>query len=110
MGNLILNSSVQNSFNQAVSADIPNELKDVLKGLSTAVDEMIKNMQKEKADETVGDLENLVKEATKSSPRKSHIKVTAEGLIKAAETVGKIGEPVIKLAGKVIAMFLASGI
>ena len=46
----------------------------------------------------------LVEEATKPKPNKKWYSVSIEGLIKAAENLDKLGEPVINLSRKVLSL------
>ena len=54
-------------------------------------------------------LERLVDEAIKPTPNKKWYSVSIDGLIKAAENVEKVGEPVIRLSRKVLSL-LTTGI
>jgi hypothetical protein len=84
------------------SSDVPDELRKTLEQLIKSVDAMKKNLPEEQAATVVEDLGELVNQATKEFPNKRRYLVSAEGLIKAAQNVGKIGKPVIKLAGRVL--------
>ena len=104
---IILNSKIQSSFNQAQSADIQPELKEALKQLAAAVDAMNKALSEEQAAEAADDLTKLVDEATKTTPNKKWYSVSIEGLIKAAENLDKLGEPVIRLSRRVLSLLTA---
>lgn len=107
VGDIILASEIQKSFNKADSANIQTELKETLKKLAEAVDVMNKSLPKEQAAETSEDLTRLIDEATKPSPSKKWYSVSIEGLIKAAENVDKVGEPVINLSRTVLSLLTA---
>lgn len=107
--NNIVTLQVQNSFDKAEQADIEAELKETLKQLTEAVAVMNKGLSTEKAAEAADDLEKLVEEATKPKPNKKWYSVSIEGLIQAAENLGKLGEPVISLSKKVLSL-LTGGI
>jgi hypothetical protein len=107
--NNVVNQQIQNSFNKADSADIQAELKETLKQLATAVEAMSKALPAEQATEAVDDLGKLVEEATKPKPNKKWYSVSVDGLVKAAENIGKVGEPVIDLSRKVLSL-LTDGI
>jgi hypothetical protein len=77
---------------------------ETLKLLGEAVDVMNKVLPKEKAAETTEDFGKLVDEATKPKPNQKWYSVSIEGLIKAAENVGKVGVPVINLLRKVLSL------
>lgn len=102
--NNVVTQKIQNSFNKAEAADIQAELKENLKQLAEAVAAMNKSLPEEQAAEAAEDLSKLVDEATKPKPNKKWYSVSIEGLVKAAENLGKIGEPVISLAGKVLSL------
>ena len=109
VGDIVLASEIQKSFNKADTADIQVELKETLKQLAEAVEAMCKSLPEEKAIEAAKDLAKLVGEATKPSPNKKWYSVSIDGLIKAAENLEKVGEPVISLSRKVLSL-LAGGV
>ena len=102
--NNAVTQQIQDSFNKAEAADIQAELKETLKQLATAVEAMNKELPAEKAAEAADDLNKLVEEATKPKPNKKWYSVSIEGLIKAAENLDKLGEPVINLSKKVLSL------
>ncbi len=102
--NNVVTQRIQDSFNKAKAADIQAELKDTLKQLADAVAVMVKSLPDEQATESTDDLSKLVDEATKPNPSKKWYSVSIEGLIKAAENVEKVGEPVINLSRKVLSL------
>jgi hypothetical protein len=106
--NNIVKQQIQNSFNKAGAADIQAELKETLKQLATAVEAMNKDLPAEQAAEAADDLEKLVEEATKPKPNKKWYSVSIDGLIKAAENLDKLGEPVISLSKKVLSLLTGS--
>ena len=102
--NNVITQHIQDSFNKADKADIQVELKETLKELAEAVAVMNKGLPEEQAAEATDDLEKLVDEATKPKPNKKWYSVSIEGLIKAAENLDKLGEPVISLSKKVLSL------
>ena len=102
--NNVITQHIQDSFNKADKADIQVELKETLKELAEAVAVMNKGLPEEQAAEAADDLEKLVDEATKPKPNKKWYSVSIEGLIKAAENLDKLGEPVISLSKKVLSL------
>jgi CheY-like chemotaxis protein len=106
VGDIVLASEIQKSFNKAASADIQVELKEALKQLAEAVDKMNRTLPEEQAAEAAEYLEKLVDEATKSKPKKKWYSVSIEGLIEAAENLDKLGEPVINLSRKVLSLLI----
>jgi hypothetical protein len=109
VGDIVLASEIQKSFNKAEAADIQTELKETLKQLAEAVNVMSNQLPGERAAEAVEDLTRLVEEATKPAPNRKWYSVSIEGLIKAADNVEKVGEPVINLSQKVFSI-LTGGI
>jgi len=101
-GNVVIASSVRDSFNKVTSAEIPTELKDLLLELSKNVAKMSAVISEESAEQVVRDLEILTAEATSTAPRKQWLELSVEGLKKAAENVGAIGEPVLKLVALIL--------
>ena len=65
---------------------------------------MSKSLPAEQAAEAADDLGKLVEEATKPKPNKKWYSVSVDGLVKAAENIGKVGEPVIDLSRKVLSL------
>jgi hypothetical protein len=104
--NNVVMQRIQNSFNKADAADIQAELKATLKQLADAVAVMVKSIPAEQATEVTDDLSKLVEEATKPKPNKKWYSVSIDGLVKAAENVGKVGEPVINLSRKVLSLLV----
>lgn len=102
--NNVVTQRIQDSFNKADKADIQAELQETLKQLAEAVTEMNKALPLEQATETADDLEKLVEEATKPKPNKKWYSVSIDGLIRTAEILGRLGEPVINLSKKVLSL------
>jgi internalin A len=100
--NLIVDSDIRDSFNKIDSANIEDKLKETLKQLAQAVDQMNKELPKDIAEETKDYLEKLIEESTKKKPNPKWYNVSIEGLTKAAENLGKVGKPVMELAAKVL--------
>lgn len=103
-GSVVAAENIKDSFNVINKADINDELKEQLKRLNQAVEAMIDGLPKEKAEEIADDMKRLAEEAVKPLPSKKWYSVSVDGLTKAAENLGKLGEPVIKLAEKVLAL------
>ena len=106
VGDIVLASEIQKSFNKTDAADIQAELKEALKQLAEAVNIMNKSLPASQVAETTEDLSKLVDEATKPTPNKKWYSVSIDGLVRAAENLGKVGEPVIKLSGKVLSLLM----
>jgi hypothetical protein len=103
-GDVVVANSIQNSFNTASKADIPNDLKELLKELTKSVAKMSENLAKEDAKIVARDLENLTAEATSKTPRKQWWQLSVKGLTKAAKDIGEIGKPVLELAAKIVSI------
>lgn len=103
-GDNYIDSRIKKSFNKADSAEIQAELKETLKQLADAVNVMAKSLPSKQATEAIEDLSRLVDEATKPKPNKKWYSVSIEGLVKAAEKLDKLGEPVISLSKKVLSL------
>ena len=106
VGDIVLASEIQKSFNKAKSADIQPELKETLKMLAEAVNTINQSLPAPQAAEAADDLSKLVDEATKPTPNRKWYSVSIDGLVKAAENVGRVGEPVINLSGKVLSLLM----
>ena len=91
--------TIQDSFNTASP-----ELQQTLQALTAAVEAMLVHLSPEEAEDARDNLEHLQEELQKPRPSKKWYRVSIEGLIKAAENVGKVGAPVITLAGKLLAL------
>jgi len=105
VGDIVLDTTTQSYFNKVSSADIPIELKDSLQSLIQAVSIIMKKeLSVNMYDKVSEDLRVLVNESTLETPNPKWYKISAEGLIKAAENVGKVGKPVIELATQVLSL------
>lgn len=98
------NVVIRDSYNKITSAKIDPELKETLKLLTEAVAAMNKELPEEEATEAVEDLGRLVDEITKPKPNKKWYSVSIDGLVKAAENLDALGEPVINLSKKVMSI------
>ena len=102
-GSVVAAESIKDSFNAIEKADIKDDLKELLKQLTQAVDTMIKekDLPKEKAEEAADAMKYLADQATKEKPNPTFYNVSIEGLIAAAQNLGTVGDAVIELVGKV---------
>lgn len=103
-------NEIRKSYNKVDTANIQPELKDMLKQLADAVDLMSKTLPQEQALEVAEDLNRLVDEATRLKPNKKWYSVSIEGLIKAAESLDKLGAPVINLSRRVLSLLMGGRI
>ena len=100
-GSVVATESIKDSFNTIEKVDIKGDLKEQLKQLAQAVETMTKELPKEQAEEAAEDLQKLTEEAVKEKPKEKWYSVSIDGLIAAAQNVGKVGDAVIDAAGKV---------
>ena len=94
----VITQTIRSSFNTPANPD----LAPLLAQLTQAVEQMLPQLSPEQAQEARDDLERMQEELQKPKPQKKWYSVSIEGLVKAAENIGKVGEPVIKLAGELI--------
>ncbi len=100
-GSVVAAENIKDSFNVIEKSNINDDLKEQLKQLAQAVDDMVKELPKEKAEEVAEDMKVLVEQATKEKPNPKWYNVSIDGLIAAAQNLGNLGEAVIDLSGKV---------
>jgi GTPase SAR1 family protein len=100
-GSVVAAESIKDSFNVIEKADIQDDLKEQLKQLAQAVEAMAKQLTKEQAEEVAEDMKVLAEQAVKEKPNPKWYNVSIDGLIAAAQNLGKVGDSVIDLAGKV---------
>jgi hypothetical protein len=103
-GSVVAAESIKDSFKVIDKADIKGDLKEQLKQLAQAVDVMVKELPKEKAEEAADDMKRLAEEAIKPSPNRKWYSVSIEGLIKAADNLGEVGDRVINLSKQVLSI------
>jgi len=89
---------IEHSFNTPSNPD----LAPLLAQLTQAVEEMLAELSNEEAAKARKNLKRLQDELQEPKPQKEWYSVSIEGLIQAAKNVGKIGGPVIELAGKIL--------
>lgn len=106
-GDFVVANSIKDSFNKVSSSSAPNDLKNLLKELATAVGKMTEQLPKETAQQVARDLDTLIAEATSPAPRKQWWQLSVDGLKKAAQDIGEIGKPVIELAGLLVPLLLS---
>jgi len=103
-GNVVIGNenTIQQHIEHSFNTPANPELAPLLDQLTQAVEEMLKHLPAEQAQEARDDLKRLQEELQKPQPRKKWYSVSIEGLIQAAKNVGAIGAPVIELAGKIL--------
>jgi hypothetical protein len=103
-GSVVAAESIKDSFNTIEKSDAKDDLKDTLTQLTQAVEAMLKELPKEKpeqAEEAADYMKRLSEEATREKPNPKWYNVSIDGLIAAAQNLGKVGDAVIDLSGKV---------
>jgi len=107
IGDLIVANTIQGSFNRVAESAVDREIKDKLKELHEAFAGMSDQLSQERARQAARDLETFSKEAVSPQPREKWYELSADGLIEAAETVGKMAAPVIATVKAVLALLVA---
>jgi internalin A len=103
-GSVVAAESIKDSFNTIEKSNVGEDLKATLTQLTQAVEAMIKDLPKgkvEQAEETADYMKRLSEEATKQKPNPKWYNVSIDGLIAAAQNLGKVGDEVINLTEKV---------
>lgn len=100
-GSVVAAETIQDSFNVINNSNARDDLKEQLKLLAQAVEEMVKNLPREKAEETADDMKRLAEEASREKPSARWYNVSIDGLVAAAQNLGRVGDAVIELASKV---------
>ena len=94
-GNIINNGSMNTT---SLSGSMTSEIE----LLKTSVENIMNAISEELTPDIHNDLESFISEVSKEKPRKKWYELSGECLIEAAETVGKIGLPVIVSVGKIL--------
>jgi hypothetical protein len=102
--NAVTADTIQNSFNKATGSDAAPELKAKLEELAEQVATMAKALPEDAAEQAARDLEVLTQEATSKKPREAWYKLSAEGLVEAAKTVGEVAKPIISTVTAILAL------
>ncbi len=103
------NKIIQDSYNKIKSANLDPELSQTLNSLTEAITAVVQAFPDEKTGKVMKNFERLIEESTQPEPDRQWYSVSIEGLIKAAENLDKLGEPVINLSQKVLSL-LTGGI
>lgn len=98
------NKLIQDSYNKINSANLAPELSQTLNSLTEAIAVVTQAFPDEKTGKVMKNFERLIEESTQPEPDKQWYSVSVEGLIKAAENLDKLGEPVINLSQRVLSL------
>ncbi len=110
VGGNVLDSRISANYNKFNFAGIDPELREIMNQLAEAVDDMIQKLPAEQAAEVAEDFGKLADEVVKPKPNQRWYSVSIGGLIKAAENLDKLGEPVISLSRKVLSLLTGGAI
>jgi hypothetical protein len=100
-----IDSKITDSFKRIETSDANEQLKALLAQLVAAVSEVVKRLPESAATAAGRDLNDFTQEATSERPRKGVLEAFGNGLKRAAELVGEIGGPVVKLVTAIVALF-----
>jgi len=101
-GDLVVADVIQGSFNKIGASGASDDLKSLLEGLTREVERMAGELEKDRAEELLEDLQTFINAATKKNPRKKWWQLSAEGIKEAAKTAGEIGLSALKHLDKII--------
>jgi hypothetical protein len=104
-GHFVVADAVRESFNNFAQSQAAPDIKDLMKQLGETAVEMSKSLPPKKQQEVAQDLNTLATEAAKDPPRKSYIKLAAEGLTATATMARNVA-----VAGLVTALLKHYGI
>jgi len=105
-GDFVVANKIKDSFNKVDSSNVQEDLKEILKNLTTTVGQLTEQLPKEQAEQVVNDLQVIMNEATSSKPRRRWWELSVEGIKEAALTVGIIGKPVLTCLEKLIPLLV----
>jgi hypothetical protein len=100
-GSVVAAETIQDSFNIVNNSSAEADLKEQLKLLAQTVNEMVKKLPREQAEEAADDMKRLAEEATNEKPNPKWYSVSIDGLVAAAQNLDKVGDTVIELAERV---------
>jgi hypothetical protein len=89
-GHFVVADSIRNSFNMLNQSKVGPEVQQMIRQLAEAIVEMSKCLPTDKQEEVAQDFSTLATEAAKDTPRKSYMKLAAEGLLAVATTAGNV--------------------
>jgi internalin A len=98
----VVADKIKNSFNKVDSSNLSDNLKEILKNLTTEVGKISKHLSKEQGEQIANDLQALTNEATSEKPRKKWWELSVEGIKEAAESVGEVGKTALILLKDII--------
>ena len=108
-GSVVAAETIQDSFNVIEKSNAKDDLKEQLRLLNEAVKALTEQLPKEKAEDVADDMKRLAEEAVTEKPNRKWYSLSIDGLIKAADNLGEVGDRVITLSKKVLSI-LTGGI
>ncbi|XCN72813.1 MAG: COR domain-containing protein [Candidatus Electrothrix aestuarii] len=107
--NVVVGSNeIKDSFYAIAQSAAEPALKAKLEELCQQVEQMLPQLPEEKREEAAQDLDSLVKEATKESPRRKWYELSAEGLIEAAKACAGMAAPVTTTVKSILTLLKAT--
>jgi hypothetical protein len=96
--------SIRESFNHAENSGAEPELREKLQVLTREIERLVAKLPSGQAETVSRDLQTIVREATSAAPRADWYKLSAKGLIEAANTVAEMAGPVTKAVNAVVGL------
>lgn len=103
-GDLIVAQSIQNSFNTLQESTVKDTLKAKLEELTKEIAQQSQSLPEGDARQLAEDLNVLVKESVKQSPRRKWYELSAEGVMDAAKAFGAASGRIIGLVKDVLSL------
>ncbi len=106
---VVIADTIQDSFKTLGDSRIDQEVKRVLEQLVREVNEVNKNVPREKAKSAevmARDVGTLVKEVTSAEPRRKWYEVSLEGIKEAASNIGEVAKPVIEVVKRLVPLLM----
>ena len=108
--NIVINSELKDVVvNIQNASSLDQSTKDEVEKLINQLDEAIKkapHKNKEDAEAVASTAKHFVEAAAKEKPNKTEIKISAEGLMKAAENIAKVMPIVVTIAKQLIDLLI----
>ena len=104
-GNIVIAESIQNSFNAMPTENMQPELVDLIKQLSSVVEQAANKIDEPEAKQLSQDFETLTQEVANEKPRKQWVSMSLDSIVKTAEKAVEVGGKAAALAAKIAALF-----
>jgi hypothetical protein len=108
-GQIVVGTTIQDSFNRAAQSNATDELKKKVELLCSQVQVLSETLPSRKQHEIAQDLSTLVTEATKESPRRPWYELSANGLIEAAKACAGLSSPIIATVKEILSLLSPGG-